>query len=415
MAEGGARVWRLVRLFTPAMLCLNLLFFLQFRAGIGRGDPDFTVFYTAGTVLREGLGHHLYDRKVQYEAQQTFAGHTPYRRGPLPYIHPPFEATIFVPLSRLPYPWAFTVWDLGNIVALFGVGVLLRRSVAAFQSIPAWKFAIGSMAFFPVLACLLEGQDSILQLLLCAFAFNALKRKSDVLAGCWLALAAFKFQFIIPIVLLLVIWKRRRLALGFGAVAIALVLASLGLVGLEGLLQYPRYVLQVVNTPASGGVPSQLLPNLHGLLSWPKLFSGTVGAGLTTLGSVALFLFSAWRGWLSEHPKKLELQFSLAIVVSALIAWQTNTHDLSLLLLPLVLIADCCLNPTAGAPRFNLLVPTLPLLISPLWMALWLVIGRVSLMAIPLLWWTLKIGGELSYHSPIAVGPYVTESGHRNG
>ena len=53
MAEGGARVWRLVRLFTPAMLCLNLLFFLQFRAGIGRGDPDFTVFYTAGTVLRE--------------------------------------------------------------------------------------------------------------------------------------------------------------------------------------------------------------------------------------------------------------------------------------------------------------------------------------------------------------------------
>ena len=408
-------MWRLVRLFTPAMLCLNLLFFLQFRAGIGRGDPDFTVFYTAGTVLREGLGHQLYDRKVQYEAQQTFAGHTPYRRGPLPYIHPPFEATIFVPLSRLPYPWAFTVWGLANIVALFGVGVLLRHSVGAFHSIPAWKFAIGSMAFFPVLACLLEGQDSILQLLLCALAFNALQRKSDVLAGCWLALAAFKFQFIIPIVLLLVIWKRRRLALGFGAVALALVLVSLGLVGLEGLLQYPRYVLQIVNTPAWGGVPSQLLPNLHGLMSWPKLFSGTVGAALTALGSVALFLFSAWKGWLSEHPKKLELQFSLAIMVSALIAWQTNTHDLSLLLLPLVLIADCCLNPTAGAPRFNLLVPTLPLLISPLWMVLWLVTGRVSLMAIPLLWWTLKIGGELSCHPPIAVGPCVIESGYRNG
>lgn len=404
MAEGGAPVWRLVRLFTPAMLCLNLLFFLQFRAGIGRGDPDFTVFYTAGTVLREGLGHQLYDRKVQYEAQQPFTGHSPYRRGPLPYIHPPFEAAIFVPLSHLPYPWAFTVWDLGNLVALFGIGVLLRRSVAAFRPIPAWKFAIGSMAFFPVLACLLEGQDSILQLLLCAFSFNALKRKSDVLAGCWLALAAFKFQFIIPIVLLLVIWKRRRLALGFGAVAIALVLASLGLVGLEGVLQYPRYVLHVVNTPAAGGVPPQLLPNLHGLMSWPRLFSGTFGAAVTALGSVALFFFCAWKGRLSEHPKKLELQFSLAIVVSALIAWQTNTHDLSLLVLPLVLIADCSLNPTAGAPRFNLLVPTLPLLISPLWMALWLVIGRVSLMAIPLVWWTFKIGGELSYHPPIAVG-----------
>jgi hypothetical protein len=136
---------------------------------------------------------------------------------------------------------------------------------------------------------------------------------------------------------------------------------------------------------------------------------------VTALGSVALFFFCAWKGRLSEHPKKLELQFSLAIVVSALIAWQTNTHDLSLVVLPLVLIADCSLNPTAGAPRFNLLVPTLPLLISPLWMALWLVIGRVSLMAIPLLWWAFKISGELSYHPPIAVGPSVIESRYRDG
>jgi hypothetical protein len=49
-----------------------------------------------------------------------------------------------------------------------------------------------------------------------------------------------------------------------------------------------------------------------------------------------------------------------------------------------------------GAARFALLFPVLPVLISPLWMALWLLVSKVNLMAIPLVWWTLAIGWELS-------------------
>ena len=51
------------------MLCLHLLFFVNMRGRIERGYPDFTVFYTAATMLREGLGHQLYDEHVQYAAQ----------------------------------------------------------------------------------------------------------------------------------------------------------------------------------------------------------------------------------------------------------------------------------------------------------------------------------------------------------
>lgn len=403
MLAGRNKSWRLAQVLLAAMFGLNLLLFLHFRENLKRGYSDFTVFYTAGTILRDGLGHQLYNHKVQYAVQNHFAGHIPQRNSPLPYIHPPFEAAIFLPLSRLPYRQAFAVWDILNVAALFGVAALLRRSVGVLRSIPSWKFAIAAIAFFPVFACLLAGQDSILQLLLCGLAFNALKRKSDLLAGCWLGLAAFKFQFILPIVLLLVIWKRRSVALGFLAVAILLVLASVGLVGLQNSLQYPAYVLQIVKAPGLGGVPSERLPNLHGLATgWP-LFSSAVGSALVAVISIMLFLFATWKGWPSPrpspaHPRQLELQFSLAIVVSGLIAWQTNLHDLSLLVLPLVLLADYCLDAKlqARGMGFALLLPVLPLFVSPLWMPLWVVSGKLNLMAIPLLWWTWKISKEFS-------------------
>jgi hypothetical protein len=386
-------------MFVGGMLCLHLLFFINLRERIKLGYPDFTVFYTAATILRDGLGHHLYDERVQYEVQKKSVGEIAERHGPLPYIHPPFEALIFLPLSWLPYPQAFAAWDVLNLVALFGVALLLRRSVSALCLIPPWEFVIWSLAFFPVFDCFLQGQDSILLLLLCVLAFNALKREADVLAGCWLALGVFKFQFIVPIVLLLVIWKRRRVAIGFTVVSAVLVLISARLTGWQNLLQYPAFALEITKSPGLGGVAPGFAPNLRGLaLGLLSHFSKPVGTWLALLASIVLFLFAAMKGREASSPEKLELQFSLAIAVSGLIAWQTNMHDLSLLVLPLVLITDYCLQTLAQRRRrrFHLLLPVLPVLISPLWIVLWIVGGAVNLMAIPLVWWVWEMGKEIA-------------------
>ena len=91
-----------MRVFVAGMLCLHLFLFINLRGRIEQGYPDFTAFYTAATLLRHGLGHQLYNPKIQYEAQESFAGNISSRRGPLPYIHPPFEALIFLPLTLLP-------------------------------------------------------------------------------------------------------------------------------------------------------------------------------------------------------------------------------------------------------------------------------------------------------------------------
>jgi hypothetical protein len=111
----------------------------------------------------------------------------------------------------------------------------------------------------------LQGQDSVLLLLLCTLGFDALKRETNFLAGCWFAVGAFKFQWILPIIVLIVVWKVKRVAAGFAMVSLILAFVSIGLVGWQNMLHYPAYVLRVVNTPSFGGVGSEIMPNLRGL------------------------------------------------------------------------------------------------------------------------------------------------------
>jgi len=402
----AARARKSVRIFVAGILCLHAVLFIKLWGYIERGYPDFTVYYTAAKILRSGLGHQLYAGQVQTEVQKRFTGELPSRRGALPYIHPPFEALIFVPLAHFPYRQAFVLWDLANLAMLFGVCWLLRERLS--RLISPWASVLGALAFFPVFACLLQGQDSILQLLLCALAWRALDKQADVLAGCWLGFASFKFQFTIPIVLLVVIWKRRRVLVGFIAVAGVLALISLVLVGWQGALRYPEFALRIADTPSLGGSPPDFVPNLRGLvMGCPLRVSGSLATVLANAGSLMLFIFAALKGRLlaglqtsALQPQSTDLQVSFAILVSGLVAWNTNVHDWTLLVLSLTLSAAYCLRmPEQHAGRrFALLVPAVPILISPLWFVVWLVSGTVNLMAIPLLWWAWKLGQELSRH-----------------
>jgi hypothetical protein len=379
------------------MLVLHGLLFWNEWHSARQGYFDFTVFYTAGTIVRLGLSHGLYDRTLQYQVQHSFASEVQIRKGPLPYIHPPFEALLFVPLSVLNYPAAYVVWDLLNLAMLALLFLLLRPHIPVLETTPLWLWLAIWLAFFPVFGCLLQGQDSILLLLLCALGFRALKRNADFLAGCWFALGTLKFQFMIPLVLLLVLWKRRRVGAGFLAVSFVLTLLSAGLVGWQGLLQYPVFVRWLVRGHGIGEVPPELMPNLRGLIEgWALPIPHALVNTLVITATVALFVFAWWSGR-GFPPQNFNLQFSLATIIAVLIAWHTNGHDLSLLVLPVTLLADHIRSLQADARKRKrvLLIPLEAIFISPLWFVLWLVIGKVNLMSIPLLWWAWEVGKEI--------------------
>jgi len=393
---------RLLRIFVAGMLCLHLLFFVTLRQRIQRGYPDFTIFYGAAMIVKEGLGRRMYDADVQHRIQETFAGNIDSRRGPLPYNHPPFEALLFLPLTLLPYRYAFLAWDVLNGVSLFVVSLILRRHLNALRAIPPWEFVLGSLAFFPVFATFLQGQDSILLLLLFALGFNALRIGSGFSAGCWFALGTFKFQLVLPLILLLFLWRRKRVATGFVLVSFLLALVSVMLVGWDGMVRYPAYVLNIAKASSLGDVSPAFMPNLRGLVEgWPYNFAPGVGMSVVTVALSILIFFAAWRLG-ARQQLSLDLHFSLAIIVTVLVGWHTNAHDLSLLLLPLILVADYCMSlpGMTSSRRLALIAPVLPILISPLWIVLWLGIGKVNLMTLALLWWAWAIGKEISRGTP---------------
>lgn len=381
------------------MVAIHAFFLWSMRGRIQKGDPDFTVYYTGAEILREGRAPQLYDAATQASVQREFTTDTDIRQGPLPYIHPPFEALIFVPLTLLPYGQAFVVWNFLNLAMLGAIALLLRPVLTSLREIPLWEWLLVLLAFFPVFADVLQGQDAILLLLVFVMAFRALDRNAAFLAGSWLGLGVFKYHFAIPLILILAIWKGRKPLLGFAATASAVALLSLAIVGWHGALVYPAYAWRIVSVPGHGQTPVGLMTNFVGLVTGWSVFEGL---GWTTrlvalLASVGLLILVARMRGSANDARFFRLSFACAVITTVLVSYLTNTHDLCLLVLPIALLADHCARHWSerGAMR-ALLVPVVPLLVSPLWILLWMRGGKLNLFVIPLLWWICAMRREIA-------------------
>jgi Glycosyltransferase family 87 len=384
---------RIARLFCIAMLGMHLFFLWNVRTRIARGDPDFTAFYAAATLVRSGYAVDIYNPSAQFSAQARFTDDSELRRGPLRYIHPPFEALIFVPFTFFPYRAAFILWGLANVGMLVAIAILLRATLLPGRGILIWDLLLGLLAFFPIFANFFQGQDAILLLLVLALAFRAMKLRADFSAGCWMALGLFRFQLVIPLVLVLALWGRRRIALGFISSIAVLVLVSAVMVGWGNLMRYPAYLWLWASVPGSGRTPRSLLPSLLGLVSgWPRLDHIHWLVALVPIVSAWLLIVVARMKNLAQKPGFFDLCFACAILAAVLVGYNTSTYDLALLVLPLVVTFREGLT---ERERARLLLPIAPLLISPFWFLIGMYWQNFNVIAIFLLWWLFALRHEL--------------------
>ena len=243
----------------------NGLMLWNTRVRIRQGYGDFASFYTAGTLVRRGLGAELYSLAAQWKVQREFASEVKIRQGPLPYIRPPFEALLFSVFARWPYVAALLCWTAVKLALLATIPFIVVRGRLWKESFPLWTTGILVLGTYPAFMDLLMGQDAVLLAFLFAVCFWQLETGREVGAGVTLGLALIKFQLAIPFFLILWISGRKRVLPGFAASASVVLALSTALVGWRTMLSYPGYLL-ALNRSVNVGIAPETHLNLRGLL-----------------------------------------------------------------------------------------------------------------------------------------------------
>lgn len=304
-------------------------------------QADYRAFFTAGYLLRTAPTH-LYSFAAQRALQNALISPA---RFSLPYYHLPYEAVLFVPFSWLPYWASYRCFLLFNTLLL--LPTLLALPAAATRRLPLLRRLPALLLFLcvPVVIALVQGQDSILFLLLCTVAWRAWSGKRDGVCGCLLGLALFRFQLVLPLVTLLWLHRRSRgLALGFLGTASALMAFSYALAGATGF----HALLSLLSSSSLSqdhgnalqntmGVHPLATPNLYGLLYGLGLHRVSAGhaTAMAAVASLALFLFVAFRMRTMRHANAA---FALALLCSLSVSYHLSMHDLSALPLALTLL-----------------------------------------------------------------------------
>jgi len=397
----------IARLFCLAILATHVFFLWNVRGRIARGDPDFTAYYTAGRMLRSGQAAQIYDPATEFKVQKEFTVNNEIRKGPLRYIHPPFETVLFLPLAFFSYRTAFVLWDLLNLGLVIAVCLISRTAQLAGADIRTWELVLALLAFFPVFVNFFQGQDAILLLLAVTLAFRAMHLRADFAAGCFLGAGLFRFHLVIPLVFILLLWGRGKVVAGFAAAAGGLFLISAAILGWKATFAYPTYLWLWISVPGVGRPPASLLPSLFGLVSgWPGLERIQWLLRLAAfVASAGLLVLVARLKHVVNDPRFFDLGFACAILVSVLVGYNTSTYDLALLVLPMFAVAQDLIHEQKGFR--SLALPLLPLLVSPLWLLLGMRGQKFNLIAVLLLWWLFAVRKELLRRWPGGPQPEV--------
>ena len=326
-------------------------------------------------MLAAGHGHQLYDVEVQRQYQARYSG----RVGTL-YIHPPFEALLYLAVAWLPLRTAYLLWFLLSLAFLAVAAHRLAR-----EALLPWDWRLllaASLTFVPVLLCLGQGQDSLLLLLVVVFAFTTLRRDRNFAAGCWLGLGLFKFQIVLPLALVLVLSRsagaRREFARGFGLVTLAFAVLSAAVAGGSVFTVYPKFLLHL-QAQAYAGIFPQAMANFRGLIFFffrrDQSLWAVAGVCLLSAASLIKTLID-WQRTRGASPERLmetsgddiDVAFANTIVFALLVSYHLNPHDLSLLLLAIAVLLHSNLAQKSGrrSAKWVALVLLAILLLPPL-------------------------------------------------
>jgi hypothetical protein len=308
---------RLIAFGVLAASLIGVLWLLATAHGLSDrfGRPlgtDFSSFYAAGSLVREGLVSAPFDHAAHWAGERAIFGNaTPYYA----FQYPPIFLLIADALAHLPYLPALALWQgtslllyLLAIRAIFLVRLKGKSARGAQANEASSLVTIGepvkglwlplALAFPAVFINLTHGQNGFLTAGLFALALVELDWR-PLLAGLLIGLMAYKPQFGLMIPLVLLVSARWRVIVAAAATVVTLVAATLLVFGPDvwqaffASMTFSRVVL--LEGDAIGWY------KLQSVFSWVRLWGGTVSLAYLIQGAVTLTVaFGLVRLWRSR-------------------------------------------------------------------------------------------------------------------
>jgi hypothetical protein len=331
------------RLASPRNATIVLLVALTLAFGgwivftVATNQPlDFNVYYLAAEAYARGEDPYAISDvypSPEWDAIAADLGITHFAK---PYRYPPQTAVLVMLLRPLGPVTAVAVWDCVNAVAMILAAWLLGRVLGGGWWVPA--SLAGLLLCGPAYDTLMMGQINGLLLATLVVALWLLRRGSERAAGVSLAIGGV--LKLVPIILVFYLLLRRRwgLAAGWLVASVVLTLICIPFIGWGGVVAYVNHAIDLTRPNSLfTGQGNQTLSGVFGrVIADPdlaRLLARVVGAALL----VGTLLFCWPRG---TAARWLALEFAVVVAVIGLVFPFTWYHQLVVLLIPLLVLAQ---------------------------------------------------------------------------
>lgn len=304
-----------------------------------RSLQDYTAFYAAGAMVREGRPADMYNLEAIAGAQSDLTGRSISVDDSLPYLNPPFVAVAFVPITLLSLS-AATALLFGLNLLLVGIGgVGLQRLVGPRDRRMGAFVWLAYLSAFSIFTLFLQLQLSMLVVLAWLGFVHFQKQGRDAWSGAALGLGLVKPQLIILPVLLLCFRRRYLALLPLAVVGVVLGGVSIAVTGLDTVVDYPRFLLESTSWEGQGIFA-------HGMFGWNALVADLSGDPTPSPLLVAIFVLPTlglmFMGWRSTDVNGREILPLLGLTLTGVLL--TNPH----LYLPDVILVDVAIGMAAA-------------------------------------------------------------------
>ncbi|KKQ42530.1 MAG: hypothetical protein US60_C0016G0008 [Microgenomates group bacterium GW2011_GWC1_37_8] len=319
---------KLFIVFLTSFTCGYLLFTFCFFNEIQISGSDYKSYITGAKIILGGERNNLYTIETQEKYQKEIFKNDQII---LPFRMLPLFAFIFIPFSFASLTLGYRIYYLLNILLAIVCVILFSK----FFEGRKLDYLLLVFIFFPLVANIIFAQIIIILMILYLLVLLFFKKDRYLAGGVLSSVLINKPHFLIFILFLFLMSKRKiKFLTGLFLGLVVMITFSLSVVGFEGFLSYPGFLLRTENTYYGGdivkmiSVPSVISFILKSRMSIIMIYL----INLFILLSFTIYFFSKSRG------KNIELLSSSSTLAALAFLPHSWYHDLTFMLISIAYI-----------------------------------------------------------------------------